>query len=174
MRPAHVVRGGTYLRVCDPTWKNPADTSFSKRVGGRWNPPGEFGALYLCADVLVAAANARRSVAREFGDAVTFADLRADRRPQVQAFSVMETAFVDAVSDRGIAALALPKSFPDTAHRICRRIARVLFQRGEPGIASRSAVAQGEELAVFDGHLRLARRKPNARQPFEEWYPGLV
>jgi hypothetical protein len=174
MRAIHVVRGGTYFRVCDPLWKNPADTAFSKAAGGRWNPPGEFGALYLCADVLVAAGNARRSIAREFGDAVTFADLRSDRRPQLQAFSVTRWRFVDAVTERGIAALSLPKSFPDASHRVCRRVARVVFENGEPGIAARSAVAPGEELAVFDGHLRLVRRKPHGRVPFEEWYPGLV
>ena len=41
--------GGTYYRVCDPTWIDPLDTNYAKRDGGRWNSPNEFGvSLPLC------------------------------------------------------------------------------------------------------------------------------
>jgi len=53
----HLERGGTYLRVVDPAWADPLDASFSRRAGGRWNPPG-FAALYLCRDLETARANA--------------------------------------------------------------------------------------------------------------------
>lgn len=176
MKPAHLKRGGTYYRVCDPSWKNPADTSFSRRDGGRWNPPGAFGALYLNADIAVAAANARRSLATAFGDAVTFADIRPERRPDLQLFTVAASAFVDAITPDGIAALGLPTVYPDgCGHDACRTIARELYAAGEPGIAARSAaLPRGEELAIFDTHASLARRQRSGRRTFAAWYPGLA
>ena len=157
----HVVRGGVYYRVCDPAWKNPADTTYAKRFGGRWNVRGEFGALYLNATIAVAAANARRALRMQFGDAVTFADIRPERRPDLQTFVVSGTAFIDAVSDDGIAA--------------CQRVARACYAAGEAGIAARSAVQRsGEELAVFDSHIGIVRLAPKGRATFGQWFPGLA
>ena len=59
-----VSRGGPYDRVAAPEWIDPADTAYSKQRGGRWNPVGELGALYLNATIQVAAANARAQHAR--------------------------------------------------------------------------------------------------------------
>lgn len=175
MKPARITRGGTYYRVCDPSWTDPADTSYAKRKGGRWNPPGEFGALYLSESIVVAAANARRSLQLEFGDAVTFADLRPERRPDVQAFTVKNHRFVDAVSAKGIAALGLPATYPESCgHRLCQSIARTLYRANEAGIAVRSAAADGEELAIFDSHQALARRSRKGRRSFHEWFPGIA
>jgi len=176
VKPAHLERGGTYYRVCDPSWRDPADTSFSRRYGGRWNPPGAFGALYLNADIAVAAANARRSLASVFGDAVAFADIRPERRPDLQLFTVTASPFVDAVTPKGIAALGLPGAYPaGCGHDACRTIARELHAAGESGIAARSgALAGGEELAIFDTHAALARRQRHGRRKFAAWYPGLA
>ena len=176
MKPAHLKRGGTYYRVCDPSWRDPADTSFSRRYGGRWNPPGAFGALYLNLDIAVAAANARRSLASVFGDAVAFADIRPERRPDLQLFTVAATPFVDAITPKGVAALGLPAAYPEgCGHDVCRTIARDLHTAGEPGIAARSAaIADGEELAIFDTHASLAREQRNGRRKFAAWYPGLA
>ncbi|MGZ5231286.1 MAG: RES family NAD+ phosphorylase [Burkholderiales bacterium] len=174
MKPARVTRGGTYYRVCDPSWTNPADTSYAKRYGGRWNPPGEFGALYLDRTAIVAAVNARRSVQQEFGDAITFVDLRPERRPDLQAFTVTDHRFVDAITGRGIAALGLPTEYPEGCdHQRCQEIARALYQSDNAGIAARLAVTDGEQLAIFDSCSSLARRKRNGRQSFDHWYPGL-
>jgi len=57
----HVHREGVYFRVCDPDWTDCGDTSHNRRMGGRWNPRGRFGALYLNATREVAAANQRFS-----------------------------------------------------------------------------------------------------------------
>lgn len=175
MKPEHLTRGGTYYRVCDPSWHDPADTSFSRRYGGRWNPPGEFGALYLNADIAVAAANAQRSLASTFGNAVTLIDIRPERRPDLQLFTVASTTFVDAITPKGIDALELPAAYPyGCGHDDCRTIARVLYAADEAGVAARSAAyPDGEELAVFDSHLALAKRKRGGRRKFADWYPGL-
>ncbi|MHB8148206.1 MAG: RES family NAD+ phosphorylase [Vulcanimicrobiaceae bacterium] len=172
---ARITRGGSYYRVCDPSWANPAITLYAKRFGGRWNPPGEFGALYLSATLTVAAANARRSISTEFGNAVSFSDIRPERRPDLQVFTVTNHAFVDAITDAGIAMLALPAAFPiGCDHAVCQTLGRDLYAADEAGIAARSAVEVGEELAIFDSHTALARRKRNGRLPFAQWYPGLA
>ena len=87
---SHLRRGGTYYRVCDPSWPDPSDTSFSKTQGGRWNPPDRpgrpgFGALYLNATIALARANARRHVFFSFG--ATIDDLiDDDQRPELQHY----------------------------------------------------------------------------------------
>jgi hypothetical protein len=46
-----VVDGHEWLRVADPAWDDPIDTSHSVVIGGRWNPPGTWAALYLSHDL---------------------------------------------------------------------------------------------------------------------------
>ena len=51
-----IARGGAYVRVADPSWRNPLDGGYSQRVGGRWNARGAFPVVYLCRSVSVARA----------------------------------------------------------------------------------------------------------------------
>jgi RES domain-containing protein len=44
-------------------WTDAADTSYSKKSGGRWNPSGAFVVLYLNATRATAKANAVRYLA---------------------------------------------------------------------------------------------------------------
>lgn len=169
-----VERGGVYLRVCDATWKNCGDTKPSKLFGGRWNAPGSFGVLYLCADVTVAAANARWIYERD--GRFTLFDRAPQRRPHVQEFSVRAARFVNAVTAAGVAALQLPASYPVTGrYAQCHAIGARAYAMHESGIACRSAAEAtrernvGEELAIFDSALSLAT--PGLRRPFQDWYP---
>ena len=164
-------REGRYSRVCDPTWADCADTSFARRAGGRWNPAGEFGALYLNASVVVAAANARRVHA---GRAIGLFDLRPEALPMLALFDVPKIRVADAVTDAALQQLGLPPTFrAGDDWTPCQAIARTAYSRGLAGVASRSAAdAQpgstlGEELAVFD-RLELT---PIGSLPFDEWYP---
>ena len=170
----HIHREGTYLRVCDATWLDCADTTFARRFGGRWNAPGSFGVLYLCADRSVAAANARK--AYESDGRLTLFDRRPERRPHVQEFTVAHSRFVDGVTTIGLAALGLPDSYPTGGSwSRCQGIARMAYDLHEKGIACRSAAEAtrgrwlGEELAIFDTAIGLATRGP--RRPFAQWYP---
>ncbi|HMD03481.1 MAG TPA: RES domain-containing protein [Candidatus Baltobacteraceae bacterium] len=169
-----IERGGIYYRVCDPTWKNPLDTDYAKRAGGRWNPPGEFGALYLNATIAVAAANARRNFE---GEIATLYDLQPEQRPDLVTVDVGEALFVDVVTPQGIRSLRLPASFPESvSHERCHVIGRRAYEsRRFNGIAYRSnaeATATsfvGEELAVFDRSTALVRKR--RRSAFARWYP---
>jgi hypothetical protein len=181
MRFRHVVRHGRYYRVCDPRWNDCMDTSFSKAHGGRWNPRGEFGALYLCRTLAVAAANARQNFAFEIH---TLLDLKPEFRPAVLELiipSMPERAFVDAVTDAGLVAAGLPETYPfarnaKVTHAMCRKIGTAAYANAERGIACRSAAEAaesswlGEELALFDRSVGIARR--GRRRGFSDWYPA--
>lgn len=169
MRFAHLRRGGTYDRVCDPAWIDPSDTSFSWMGGGRWNPPDRagrrgFGALYLNATMDAARANARRHAAAAFG--ATLDDLDDQRRPDLQAYDVSVARFVDAATPAGIAALGLAASYPIAIpHPPCQGIAEAAYAQHEHGIAVLSAVRPGEEeLVVFDRSVS-ALVKRTSRSP---------
>lgn len=173
MKFKHLTRGGTYYRVCDPPWVNCADTAYSKRFGGRWNPPGAFGALCLNASIPVAIANARRALRLQFAGAVTFDDLQDSARPHLLRVRVKKRTFADAVTDAGLSAIGLSTKYPDERRRAdCQTIGLHAYRANEAGIAARSAVlASDEELAIFEDHLKL--QKIEAREPFEMWYPGV-
>lgn len=169
---ATVTRGGRYYRVVDPSYFNPLDTSYAKRAGRRWNPPGEFGALYLCATIAVAAANARYQFV---GRAVKLFDLLPAARPELVTVDVPNLDVVDVVTVSGVAAVGLPPSYPyGVPWPPCQAIARDAYSDGVAGVAARSnaeATASscvGEELAVFDSFTGLV---PASRVEFALWYP---
>ncbi len=167
-------RGGEYYRVVAPDWTEPLDTAYSKQYGGRWNPPGEFGALYLNADLRVAAANAR---AQHAGRALKLFDLLPKARPELVTVEVQRRDVVDAVSPAGVATLGFAETFPfGVSWLLCQAIARVAKADGVSGVATRSnaeATATrvvGEELAVFEGYAV----SQGARRPFAAWYPDPI
>lgn len=181
MRFGRVARAGRYYRVGDPPWDDCCDTSFSKALGGRWNPPGAFGVLYLCRTLAVAAANARQNFA---GEIHSLYDLKPEFRPVVMEFAiggVPERTFVDAVTDEGLAAAGLPTTYPfsgkaKVSYAACRQVGNVSYATAERGIACRSAAEAtagswlGEELALFDRSTGIARS--GRRRAFADWYPA--
>ncbi|MBV9085104.1 MAG: RES domain-containing protein [Acidobacteriaceae bacterium] len=170
-----VLRSDLYYRVIAPEWTDPANTAYSKEHGGRWNPPGEFGALYLNATVQVAAANAR---AQHAGRAIKLFDLWAKARPELVTFEIPVTAALDACTPEGLTELGFAHNFPyGVAWRPCQAIAREAHSAGMTGVASRSnaevtaTTCVGEELAVFEESIV---GPPQSRRRFEEWYPDPI
>lgn len=167
-------RGGDYYRVVAPDWIDPLDTPYSKASGGRWNPAGEFGALYLNADLRVAAANAR---AQHAGRAIKLFDLLPDARPELVTVQVPPIDVVDASSSAGVAALGFAANFPfGVPWPPCQAVARSARGAGIAGVAARSNAEAtrtqtiGEELAVFEGVTLRERR----RRRFSDWYPDPI
>ena len=174
VQPA-IRRGGPYYRVAAPGWNDPADTAYSKERGGRWNPPGEFGALYLNATTQVAAANAR---AQHAGRAIKLFDLLPEARPELVTFDVPMVDVVDAFTPHGIEALGFAANFPyGVPWPPCQAIARHAHAARLAGVAARSnaeATATafvGEELALFE---EVALGAPLVRRHFNEWYPDPI
>jgi hypothetical protein len=172
----HVRRGARLVRVADPSWRRPLDPTFAAERGGRWNPPGSFPVVYLCATREVARANV---LDRFAGLPYGVLDLHPDRRPVLIETDLPERRFVDVVTDAGCGATGLPRSYPldGRGRRIAwtrtQPIGTAAWDQGESGIACRSAAmprdARGEELAWFvrarDDRLRVA-----ARHAFDRWF----
>ena len=170
-----LARSGRYYRVVDPTYRAPLDTSYAKAAGGRWNPPGEFGALYLCATFAVAAANARYQHA---GRAIKLFDLLPAARPDIVTVDVPRLDVVDIVTAPGIRAVGLPPAYPyGVLWPPCHAIARAAYADGVVGVAARSNAeatatsSVGEELAVFDTVTGVAQV---SREAFALWYPDPI
>ena len=170
-----VLRGGLYYRVVAPGWTDPASTVYSKRHGGRWNPAGEFGALYLNATVQVAAANAR---AQHAGRAIKLFDLLPEARPELITFDVPMTDALDACTPEGLTELGFANNFPyGVTWPPCQAVAREAYSAGIAGVASRSnaevtaTTFVGEELALFE-HIIIG--PPQNRRRFVEWYPDPI
>lgn len=169
----HLTRGSEYLRVADPSWRNPLSGAHSRRHGGRWNPPGVFDVVYLNASLEVARAQVRHKLEAR---GVRPEDLELDRGPSLVRTTLPRERYVDAVTDRGLQALGLPATYPHDAHGrtiphgVCQPIGQRAHDQHEPGIACRSAAQtappDGEELAYF----AAKRLRPRTVERFAEWY----
>lgn len=169
----HLRRKGLYLRVADPSWRDPLSPRHSIRRGGRWNAPDSFGVVYLNASRDVARAQVERSLEPR---GIRPEDLEPDQGPVLIHTQIPDNQYVDAISDRGLKSLGLPQTYPFDEHgeviphNTCQPIGQRAWDEGEHGIACRSAAptapAAGEELAFFDRQgLRVHRRVR-----FADWY----
>ena len=169
----HLARGGSYLRVADPDWRDPLSPEHARHSGGRWNPPGRFGVTYLNASRSVARAQVRHRLEPR---GIRPEDFDSGEGPVLVRTEVPEDRYVDAVTDRGLASLGLPESYPLDAggsvvpHSSCQPIGKQAWSEGEPGIACRSAARTapvgGEELVYF-GHRPL---RALGAERFADWY----
>jgi hypothetical protein len=160
-------RGGPYLRVADPDWDDPLDGRYAAERGGRWNPPESFPVVYLTSSVAVARAYVFHKLA---GQPYGPEDLRTG--PLLVRARVPEDRYVNAVTEAGLRDLGLPKTYPlDGRRRLvpwrrCQPIGLRAWEDGLPGVAARSARADGEELAYFG--MRKLRR--GAVKTFADWF----
>jgi RES domain-containing protein len=167
-------RGGSYVRVADPDWDDPLDGGYAERAGGRWNAPGSFPVVYLCATVAVARALVLgRLEGQPFGPE----DLYPDSAPVLADAAVPRDRYVDAVTARGCRSAGLPATYPldSRGRRVgwsrCRPIGQRAWEDGYPGIACRSAAPEapqgGEELAFF---ARRRKLRAGRTRRFDDWF----
>ena len=145
--------GHEWLRVADPGWVDPIDTSYSVTTGGRWNPPGSWAALYLSHDLHTA----RRQILRMLeGTPFEPGELADDAYDLVTPKLPDRQTALDVVSDAGVAAVGLPASYPAAstgdrvAHQDCWPVATDAHNAGLDGVWCRSAATldgAGRELA---------------------------
>ncbi len=171
-------RDGRYLRVASQDWEDPLDGGYAAAKGGRWNPHGSYGTVYLNRTEKVARLNVGRLyVGLPYGPE----DLDPDEAPILVATDVPEDDYLDVVSDEGITDAGLPDSYPDdtagvrVTHAVCQPIGQAAYDAGLPGVASRSAApgatTSDEELAWFERGTGLTEA---ARWAFDEWYWSAV
>lgn len=163
-----------WLRVADPAWIDPLDTSFAAALGGRWNPPGSFPTLYLNEDLTTARAQVLAVLA---GSPVTPDDLDAGFDLVVATLPRSQQA-ADAVTGRGLVALGLPETYPRHANGrpvrryACQSVGVAVKEAGLRGVHARSAViddGSGRELAWFPAR-ESSRASLRRRIPFRDWW----
>lgn len=142
-----------WLRVCDPAWSDPLDTSHAARAGGRWNSPHSWAALYLNRDLYTARAQIARLLQ---GSPVEPEDLADDAFSLVAVMVPEGLIALDVVTAEGVAQLALPASYPLNsngqlvAHARCQAIAVIAHSAQLDGVECRSAATRdgsGREFA---------------------------
>jgi RES domain-containing protein len=173
-----VRRGGGFNRLVEPSWQDPLDTGYSKSRGGRWNPPGSFGVLYLNASEPMARLQVDHKLA---GQPYSVEDLNPTEQHDLVDVQVTEADVLDCASDQGLQSVGLPVSYPfdDDArpvpHEACQPVGEAGYLERIAGIACRSAVAgaarSDEELAVFDRSVTDAVTQ-TGRRSFADWYFG--
>lgn len=173
-----VRRGGACNRLAEPDWSDPLETRHSERRGGRWNAPGSYGVLYLNAGERMARLQVEHRLA---GHPYGIEDLDPAEQHDLVEVDVASMDALDVLSAEGLAAVALPASYPLDAdgrvvpHAVCHPVGRAAYDEQLAGIAYRSAAARAapedEELAVFDREVAHLVRQ-TGRRPFAEWYLG--
>jgi RES domain len=170
----HIRRGGVYVRVADPSWRNPLSGEYARSRGGRWNPPGAFAVVYLNASLELARALIR---GRLESRGIRPEDVLPAAGPVLVHTTVPEDYYGNAVTDAGLHAVGLPSSYPldrrgrVVPHRACQPIGQLAWSAGERGIACRSATPDvpphgGEELAYFDRQRLIV----DEVQAFADWF----
>lgn len=169
----HVSRVGSYFRVADQSWRDSLSAQYSRRRGGRWNPPGKFGVVYLNSSVEVARAQVRQSLEPR---GIRPEDLQSESGPLLVHTEVPESSYVNAVTKEGLKSLGLPETYPRDKndkvipHEVCQPIGQRAWDASERGIACRSAASTappgGEELALFDRQKLPLHHV----EQFKDWY----
>lgn len=162
--PVALPDGRVWLRVADPEWTDPLDPSYAGEHGGRWNPPGEFAALYLNADVVTARMQIERMLA---GSPVHLDDLDDGAYVLVAATVPRAQSCADATTPAGLRALSLPETYPrdgrgrEVGHALCQTAGARVHQARLRGVWCRSACTEdgrGRELAWFPATTRSVAR----------------
>jgi hypothetical protein len=178
MRSELLPDGHVWLRIADRAWTDPLDPTFAAARGGRWNPTSSHPTLYLNEDLTTARLNLAG-----FVDGWPYGpeDLRDDTGPVlVHATLPAGQRVADAHTPKGLAALALPPTYPldrdgrPVGHPLCQAIGLAVKTAGLAGIRARSARAPagaGRELAWFPPR-RTDRARRRKVEPFTSWYWG--
>jgi RES domain len=171
-----VRRGGSYKRLAEPSWSDPLDMSYSRQPGGRWNPPGSFGVLYLNRDLRMARLQVLHKLS---GHPYGVEDLDEAEQHDLVDVEVAEREWLDCVTAAGLESVGLPVTY--ARHRNgrpvqrtdCQPVGQAAFDDGRPGIACRSAVSGAsltdEELGVFDRDVE-AGVQMTGRHAFADWF----
>lgn len=155
------------FRVVRRGWKDPLDTSFSRRGNHRWNTP-EFEALYCCGSAKVARA-VTLDVFRFAG--LVIEDLRPEARPQLVEIA-WRGRLADVATREGVKAAGFAARYPEGASRAATQAAGEGWHRaGFEGVICRSASlwrlrfadwtgdpANWSEVAIYPANARMAPR----------------
>ncbi len=129
------------------------DSSGSLRAGGRWNPKGEFGALYTALDEETALAELLRLAQRQ---GLTLDDLAPRDLVDVQ---VSLTKVLDLTDKKILEQIGVKENeIVSNDVSLCLDISRLAHRAEFEGILAPSATKKGPILVVFPDRLRPSSR----------------
>ena len=171
----------TWWRVADPIWKDPLNPMYSKKTGGRWNPPNGFPTLYLNGD----RQTARCNVGSFIGDGpYEPEDLRDEAAPILIGCELPRNQVVgDAVTNSGVRAAGLPDTYPLDAEgsvvkrEVCQDIGTQIKAEGKRGVHARCAKSSNRgdlELAWFPASSRSGAREVSETSVFHVVLGSLI
>jgi len=144
--PTKAYRGVVHRHI--PEGGDAAATSFSRSAGGRWNPPGEFGALYTTTD--------EDDIEREMERAAEKRGITPkDLMPRdIVTISVFLQKVLDLTDPAVLHALKFnPDELTEGTYERTRDLARAIFKAGIEGIVVPSAIGKGKNLVIYSGNL---------------------
>lgn len=173
MIDVRVPDGRVWLRITRPHSADPFDRSFAKRRGGRWNPQESWPTLYLNHDLATVHAQVRHLFA---GRGIEPDDLDDDAPIRLAAATLPgRQRAADVVSDRGVAAVGLPTSYPldegggQVPHDTTQAVGVEVHRAGLRGVLCRSAAGLGRAFAWFPADRSRARPVWSSPLAFGTW-----
>jgi len=163
-----------WLRLTQPHHHDAFDMPYAREIGGRWNPPRSWPALYLNDYMATVHAQVRRLFA---GRGIDPDDLD-DTAPIEFAVATLpqRQRVADAVSDGGVASIGLPATYhrDDVDVNVDRALTQNIGVRvhdaGLRGVWCRSATMTGNELAGFPvGDRSVAQPHWSRPLPYASW-----
>jgi RES domain-containing protein len=160
---------GQAFRHCSPEYAEVSTKTLdgSKRDGGRFNPKGEFGAVYVALNRRTAERELSR-LAERLGFTVDMLLPRAMLTLDINLGAVLDLTLRGTQKEWGLTPDALRAS--DFA--ICQEVARAARRDGYEAILFPSATGEGLNLAIFFDQLRPGSRVNIVKT--EEFVPSLV
>ena len=144
--PTKAYRGVVYRHI--PKGGDAMATSFSHSAGGRWNPPGEFGALYTT--------TAEDDIEREIERAAAKRGIAPqDLLPRdIVTIAVSLKKVLDLTDPAVLRALkfSADELIEDVYERTWE-LARAVFRAGIEGIVVPSATGRGKNLVIYSENL---------------------
>ncbi len=163
----------TWLRLTQPHYEDPFDTTFAQQRGGRWNPPTSWPTLYLNEDLATAHAQVRHLFV---GRGIEPDDLGDDAPIMLAAAKLPERQqAADVFTSAGLAAAGLDSGHPlardgvPIQRDITQAIGAEVHGAGLGGVRCRSATGAGCELAWFPAAAANVRPVWARPLPYGAW-----
>ena len=145
---------GTYFRSVSPEYEGQVlDTRGSFKHGGRYNPTGEFGALYISDSEKLCKAEVEKRIK------LTCVDSQAIRKIKVSLTKVLDLTKSGNLKKLGVTKQDLIQDRNEGGWTLPRNIARLAYKSGYEAILTPSATSKGNNLVIFGKHIDTARIK---------------
>ncbi|WP_110853793.1 RES domain-containing protein [Georgenia satyanarayanai] len=164
--------GTTYRHVAGQ--RDPLSGAGARIFGGRWNPPGVFGAIYLAHPVAACMAELARMASSQ--DLTVSDFLRARGGRTLHTIDVRELSVLDLRTEAAQAQVGLELTdITDEDRTACQAVGHAAHFLGLGGVLTPSATGVGLVLTAFESRVGPGQlRVEHSELITDELYAGLV